>query len=501
LQVYRRTDTPAALITASGVATVAGVYTALMSQAPGIIPGNYGDNLVTLERLVLDSQAQLNMISGRIYALDNSDISELRMELSGNYPVDISSNAWFTFTIPASFTHRGIDIDVRMHCIEVTYTISVAEGTIYPLCLFEVDVDSVDGITVQYPDDTETPYAPLPAYIPYIPYITGINPIYPLVPSQPAPNYPGAAPTEVPAEEPPIPEIDPDCTSDTGYEANGPFFLYSGTVYRRVIIPVRFWMRDISYTNNTRYTINGRFFGVDALTGEYSATLSDAFYTIYALDCDGVRIATGIHDVVAGIGYQRTGFFNLPAGQNICYIEIELSSIALVDSNYNKGFGDTYWDTAPYVNSTDVEIYSQSFDTVDGTLHQQLANFACGVQNPPWIWGYLGSIEIYADYTIPAYPQWFEVIANLYPSELGSPHWYITTPAAAANDTTYSINRKVKLTVPYVGFNGINTRMTSSFPGSPAGNASWLTLISTVRPLLYKLEIDSMMLWNLCGYE
>lgn len=501
IQIDRSKEAKAAYVLASGVAMIAGVATPLMSQAPGAIPNNVGEEMINVERLALLSQADLNELTGRLYAISNSEISELRLSFAGDYFVDVSEQCWYTLHIPASYTKRGIDVDVRMLCRDVSYRISIASGTIFPSCVFDVDVDSEDGETVEYVEAVEQPYAPITPYIPYIPYLPGITPIYPIVPSSPYP-YPVGAPTTLPPKDTSaIPTIDILCKDDPNFEANGPYPTgLTGVITTRILYPIRFWLRGVDSVNYTHYTINGLFQTVNGVTGDFVADTADGFYTVYACDCTGTRVATGIHDSMSADGYQRNGHFEAPAGVNICYIEIVLTdnSATLV----SIAVSEAWLDTAP--PSTFVTGIFSYTDT-DGVVVFQYAHAVGAVSG-----GFSGfdaniRIGIWAIYDKPA-AMWFDIDANIYSSVYtsdGSHSKWKSSSVLNVWDGTFTAGlhyvHKVKANsgassgVWVVGYHNIN-------PAAASGS-QWVTIIGTLTPRYGRITIDDFLLWNVCRYD
>ncbi|MFA5035652.1 MAG: hypothetical protein WC479_00545 [Candidatus Izemoplasmatales bacterium] len=501
LRIDRNKDPKAALVSASGVANISGTFTPLIAQSPGVIPNNVGNDIINVERLVLYSQSQLNTLVGRLYAIANSEISEIGLSFVGDYPITLSPKVWYTLTIPASYTRRGIDIDVRMLCREVTYRVSITSGTIYPLCIFEVDVDSLDGITVEYTEEPETPYSPIPAYTPAIPYVPNIPPIYPIVPMQPYPNYPGGSPTTIVPSPATIPAISALCRTNLAYSPNGPYFVYSGEAPGgSTIIPISFFLRGTNYTNYTRYTLNGYFYDVDDDTGEYEITTDDDFYEIYALDATGTRVATGVKDPVVGSGYQRTGRFNVAAGVDISAIEFvcEVPTLASHAHTLNDNDG---WYPAVYPYSTSFGEYTY-IENADGGLVQQLDKLSCGVANPPWIYSVNSNVTLSSVWNLTKYPAWFNWVTILQNSEEGLVSHYMEakTPWGLVVITNDTDQFSTKIKYPSHGslYDKWQLRYRVYFTNI---NEAWVTQFSWLTPIVPKITIDSLLLWNVCSHS
>jgi hypothetical protein len=500
IQIDRNKDPKVALVSASGVANVAGTFTPLIAQSPGSIPNNIGNDIVNVERLVLYSQAQLNTLVGRLYAIANSEISEVRLSFSGDYPVTLSPKVWYTLTIPASYTHRNIDIDVRMLCREVTYKVSMKSGTIYPSCIFEVDVDSLEGITIVYTEEPETPYSPIPAYTPAIPYVPNIPPIYPIVPMQPYPNYPGGSPTTIVPSAPTIPNISPSCRTNLAYSPNGPYLIYSGEAPGgSTIIPISFFLRGTNYSNYTRYTLNGYFYDVDDDTGEYEITTDDDFYEIYALDATGTRVATGVKDAVVGSGYQRTGRFNVAAGVNISAIEF-VCEVPTLASHAHTLDGFDGWQPPVYTYPISLGTYTY-IENADGGLVQQLEKLTCGVANPPWTFNVHSEVILSSVWNLTKYPTWFNWITLLQsPGEVIVYYMEAKTPWDAIMKTNDTDQLSAKIKYPSHGslYDEWQLRYEATFNNV---HEAEITQFSWLTPIVPKISIDSLLLWNVCSHS
>jgi hypothetical protein len=189
VQYVRNGEAKTASVLASGVAYIGGLYTPIMSLAPGNVPNNRGKNTVVAERLCLATQAQLNELCGRLLSMENREFIEIRLSFAGNYPVDVIAQEWFTITLPTDA--RGVTFDnIRMVCRSVTDVIDMMNGTVYSECSFELMVKSVSGTTepivdpideppappVVYPETPLPPYDPPPPYYP--PYYPPYTPPY-----------------------------------------------------------------------------------------------------------------------------------------------------------------------------------------------------------------------------------------------------------------------------------------------------------------------------------
>jgi hypothetical protein len=329
-----------------------------------------------------------------------------------------------------------------------------------------------------------------------LPYVPNIPVIYPVIPVSPTPNYPNGPPTTITPPEPTVPPIDPLCKTTVTFEANGPFYIYSGTISAgSIIIPVDLFLRGTNFTYPTRYTLNGVYEDTNSDTGEYESVIADDFYEIYALDGSGTRIATGIHDAVSGNGYQRTGQFNAAAGVEIQAIELVLNVLTCDYDGY--ALQDASGWQPPVYTSAIPGIYSSVKDVNTGVLQQQYANLQVTVANPPWIWDVTGHLHLLAQYTMPKYPMWFDLYANIYPAS-GVPSMEIKTPWGAlvySQSGLYGVHVNIK----YPSHGSADDVFIMSFQAQYANiHTAWMTVITTLIPLMPRIRIDSLLLWNVC---
>jgi hypothetical protein len=159
---------------------------------------------------------------------------------------------------------------------------------------------------------------------------------------------------------------------------NGPYTLWaSGTLtsieQHNLIIPFLAALRSPSATYKTSYVISARFQSRSTTSdpiGAWEDTLSDNWYNVYALDCNGNRIATGVHNAVTGSGQVRSGTFDNVAAGNICWLEIEVTSelktIDDVEFTYFASAPDEhqeYWNVkAAYLYLTwQTKVYDEAY--------------------------------------------------------------------------------------------------------------------------------------------
>jgi hypothetical protein len=133
----------------------------------------------------------------------------------------------------------------------------------------------------------------------------------------------------VPNPPPAVVDPDPSKTCPVDLPANGPYDLgWTGIILASTGHPsINLYskVRSSSHANRTTYVLQGVWY--KKVGGSWEETTDDAFYNIYALDAAGNKIATAVHDAVVGSGYQRTGYFNVPAATLVSGFRLEINSL------------------------------------------------------------------------------------------------------------------------------------------------------------------------------
>lgn len=194
LTFIRNTQKKAASVIASGIAWDGAGYKPLLSQAPGTVPDAQGSDDITMERLALADQTELNFICGRLLALYNVDIDEFRLGTAGNYPFDIVPQVWWAYNLTDN--KRGIVKNTKLVPRQVSDIIDTVVGESHCEVVFNLEVASQPGITQEYPEEPDTPPSPpppdTPPYTP--PNFPGIPPLPPIyIPPIYVPSIVGAA--------------------------------------------------------------------------------------------------------------------------------------------------------------------------------------------------------------------------------------------------------------------------------------------------------------------
>jgi hypothetical protein len=127
------------------------------------------------------------------------------------------------------------------------------------------------------------------------------------------------------------------CRSLIFTAATGPFTAVVGkelasNSMTSLIIPFRAYLRPATASNKSAYTLSAEWLKLIAPGGygpiasvSYEQDMDDDWYSIYALDLYGNRVASGVKDAVIDPEL-RTGTFNNPAGVDIFAIEIAINS-------------------------------------------------------------------------------------------------------------------------------------------------------------------------------
>lgn len=151
-QVIRRPQKQLGYCTVEGASYSGGVTTPLVSQAPGEIPYEEGPAKDNKTRLVLQSQTQSNRLAGRVLAVANRKIEELRVKFVGNYAkvLDVFPQhfIWISDDIT---TDRGESLEGRWVVRSINETKSVIGGVVELEVSLEPEAFGPDGIAGPYP--------------------------------------------------------------------------------------------------------------------------------------------------------------------------------------------------------------------------------------------------------------------------------------------------------------------------------------------------------------
>lgn len=154
MEVVRDTQNRVDLLTIRGFSYSGGTYTPLISQSPGEIPESNGDSSAIMERLVLKDQDEANMWSGRLFYVANRELVEIRITMAGNY-YDIMDIAPQYFIIIPDDEFANL-MNANTSGKWVLKTINYGQemhGVTEVELILEPDVESIDGVTIDWPVD------------------------------------------------------------------------------------------------------------------------------------------------------------------------------------------------------------------------------------------------------------------------------------------------------------------------------------------------------------
>lgn len=94
----------------------------LLSAAPGISPG-YKGTIQRMQGLALDSQAQLNDLTGAVFSYMNRKYPRVSVDMAGNYMfLDVAPEEEFLITVPSDKNPRGIELTFRAFVNQISYS-------------------------------------------------------------------------------------------------------------------------------------------------------------------------------------------------------------------------------------------------------------------------------------------------------------------------------------------------------------------------------------------
>ncbi len=168
LTILRQEEAKVFSVTTSGFSWDGTNKIAYISNAPGTVKNDEGRGVRNLERQIFADQDVANSLAGRIMAIENNDIREVRVPFKGHYlgVLDIVPQEWWRMSLSSGDTERGITLSNRkMVPRTVTAKFDIANGTIKADAILEPEAAGVDGLTSDYPSgppDTPPPDPPPP---------------------------------------------------------------------------------------------------------------------------------------------------------------------------------------------------------------------------------------------------------------------------------------------------------------------------------------------------
>lgn len=291
-----------------------------MSRAPGtFIYARYGINDQN-DRLISNSQADTNFLTGMLYAKKNNVYAKEHLSFAQiNHMLDIAPGMYMTLTVSAVSNARRIGFtSMRFLPTRIEYKIDAKTGIVSIEVDCEGETSGPPGNTVNLPtepidDTTASPSFSIAALKPLA--MTGIAPYS---------AKPVAASGSAGA-----------CRSGVDTSGNGPYAVTVGkellsTNPTSLFIPFQAYLRPSGASNPSSYMLDANFLKIIAPTGNpvtsvsYQTTTDDSWYSIYAV-WSGIRVAAAVKDPVTNPNF-RTGHFNNPSGTDIEFIEIAINA-------------------------------------------------------------------------------------------------------------------------------------------------------------------------------
>jgi len=153
--ITERMVIPVSSIELGGVAysgVVTGTYTAHISQAPGVTP-NVRGSTETQQGLALTGQAQLNRLSGNVYADKTHRYPTIEIPLNGKYTnFDITPVEAITVTVDPTDTNRGITISAPYLVEGMSWEWNSLSKILTASATLNAIVTGILGATVTIPD-------------------------------------------------------------------------------------------------------------------------------------------------------------------------------------------------------------------------------------------------------------------------------------------------------------------------------------------------------------
>lgn len=176
--ITERRTSEASVVEMGGIlydGAVLNTYQAYLSTAPSLTPYYRGKVQSPREGLILNSQEQLNQISGNWVANQNAQYEDVTITLNGNYrSLDIAPQERYKFDIDSDDTLSPENLlGWAFQPVSMNWQYSPTKGTFYPQTTFHPIVTGTAGQTLLIPDaPPEIGYSYPSINLPPIPYFT-----------------------------------------------------------------------------------------------------------------------------------------------------------------------------------------------------------------------------------------------------------------------------------------------------------------------------------------
>ena len=172
ISILYRLDRDVAVADVSGGYWDGSTFTGLLSKY-GDVATNDGSGSVVSRRLMVSSQANINMLCGRLVALANNKILEIRLTMAGNWSsaIGVAVEQWVRFSLSGSEAgnKRGTVLNnIRMSPIHIETSFNEEGGVSQTEIVFEPEAFGRDGVDGDYPTvpptggTTPSPGTPIP---------------------------------------------------------------------------------------------------------------------------------------------------------------------------------------------------------------------------------------------------------------------------------------------------------------------------------------------------
>ncbi|MBI9042931.1 MAG: PKD domain-containing protein [Anaerolineaceae bacterium] len=482
--------------------------TVYLSKAAGAVLSLYG-RPESVENLVLSSQSQANQLAGDILAERNNLYPFIDVEMAqNNRMVDIAPMQRLTISVASGDTPRGIsltDQKILPRRVERRW-----KGE-YLMNYFECEGETSgqSGETVAYVPPAKR--SNLASELPYD-LTTGFE--LPAMKPLETAEFPEFEPIENPIEIDETEACAVDAPANGKYPVKIAGLLEANGVYEAVG-KILAYVRTASHSNKTTYAIQGVW---QKWTGtKWEDTTDDAFYNVYALAADGTILATGVHDGLTGSGKVRTGVLNATVVAKMRYLKISLdtsgalfrpSTVILTQDN---GLSGTFVKTAGTLKSYPMgagwraEAYGYRWAFTPPGAPGAIPEVSL------WLQFGAGAEFDGEDILIEQQTLWLQEDTG---SALGNEmigRWKTGINSTDLWTESYSpsvkgdIEMEVKESIITPG--GLNdaVRVGTILKGDAAGygspNSNWLMnlYITAKRDATYRLYIEKVNLYNLCG--
>jgi len=294
--------------------------TPYFSRASGNIFKQYGD-IVTKDRLLLEDQAQANLLSGLVLSNANNEYPKVRIPMFANFRMsDIAPVQYNTLSISADDTERGIVWSaVKIIPRRIVHKYNANTGELRTD--IEHEAETLESLSIDHfrPQTPEVNFPPLPTFT---------VPTWPAFPL----NFDFEIPEYIPIE--PI-DLGDDCPTDA--PENGPYDLHiSGTQKSNESWPrtgaLKCQLRSSAHDDLSIVTIVAVWQRRDAVTHEWiSNPADDTWYDVYGIDSTGARVATANKEAITDIFERVFTFDALGSNTEIVGIEIDVAQDASTD--------------------------------------------------------------------------------------------------------------------------------------------------------------------------